>query len=448
MPKVEMPDKLSFLFRPGRYKVARGGRGSAKSWSFARALLILGIQNKLRVLCAREIQTSIRQSVHRLLQDQINLLKLDHLYDVFDQEIRGKNGTLFSFTGLSTLTVATIKSFEGYDMCWVEEGQVISKRSWDILIPTIRKDASEIWISYNPELETDETHQRFTISPPHGCVNVEINWRDNPWFSEVLEAERQHCKINNPDDYDNIWEGKCRPAVEGAIYFKQIQEAETNRRICNVPHDPMLKTHLVLDLGWEDSLAIGLVQKHVSEIRIIEYLEVSHTSLDTLSAELRTRPYQWGKVWLPHDGYAKSLNSGGKSTADIMESLGWEVAARNEIAEMSVEEGIRQARMTFARMYFDKEKCHALKAPESIEHIKHTKLSHRLIECLKRYRRHINIKTETTSVPVKDIHAHGADCLRYIAINSDRMDNEDTQQFSMPSSNRAIRSNQSGWMQA
>ena len=213
MIDAQIPAKLRFIFEPHRYKVLRGGRGSAKSWSAARALLILGARKTLRILCAREVQISIKQSVHKLLSDQIELLRMESYYVAQETTIRGINGTEISFTGLSSLTVDTIKSFEGYDICWVEEGQAISKRSWDILIPTIRKTGSEIWITYNPDLETDETHRRFTVFPPGDCVNVEMNWRDNPWFNPVLESERIHCKETDPDSYDNIWEGKCRPAV-------------------------------------------------------------------------------------------------------------------------------------------------------------------------------------------------------------------------------------------
>jgi len=420
--KVTIPKKLQFLFTPSRYKVARGGRGSGKSWSFARALLILGISKRLRILCTREIQNSIRQSVHKLLADQIQQLGLTSYYTVLDNEIRGTNGTEFAFVGLSSLTVDTIKSFEGYDICWVEEGQVISKRSWDILIPTIRKDCSEIWISYNPDLETDETHQRFTVKPPVNCINVEVNWKDNPYFNDVLETERLHCKATNPDDYENIWEGKCRPAVEGAIYHKQIMEAEENGHICNVPYDPILSVHVIVDLGWDDSLGCALVQRQSSEVRLIEYLEVSHTTLPELSSELKTRPYNWGRVWLPHDGFAKTLNAGGRSTYDIMTALGWICAPREEIVEMSVEEGIRHTRMMFGRMYFDATRCHAIQAPPNVGNVRHTLLSWRLIECVKRYRRHVNRATETTQAPLKDMYAHGADTLRYVAINADKME--------------------------
>jgi len=401
--EARFPPKLKYVFPPPRSKVARGGRGSAKSWSFARALLIQGAQKKLRILCAREVQLSIKQSVHKLLKDQIILLGLESFYRVYDAEIIGRNGTEFAFTGLSQLTVDTIKSFEGYDVCWVEEGQVITKRSWDILIPTIRKDNSEIWISYNPDLETDETHARFTINKPQNCVNVELNWRDNPWFNPVLEQERQYCKEHYPDDYDNIWEGKCRSAVEGAIYFKQMQQAEG--RVCNVPYDPMLKVHVVIDLGWNDAMAIGMVQKHGSELRIINYIEDSQKTLDDYSAELRKLNYNWGKVYLPHDGFAKSVQTG-KSSAETMQALGWQVVPKEAIVQASVEEGIRQTRLMFPRLYFDKVK------------------TERLVECLKRYRRHINRTTQAASGPLHDEYSHGADMLRYLCINSNSMVNE------------------------
>jgi len=403
--KAEFPEKLQMLFRPCTHKVARGGRGSGKSWGFARALLILGINSRLRILCTREVQLSIKQSVHKLLKDQIELLNMGRYYDVLENEIRGRNGTEIAFTGLSQLTVDTIKSFEGVDICWVEEGQAISKRSWDILIPTIRKDNSEIWVSYNPDLETDETHQLFTINPPEECVNVEMNWRDNPWFNELMNSKRLHCKTTAPDDYDNIWEGKCRSAVLGAIYFKQIQEADNQGRICDLPHDPMLKTHCVVDLGGKNAMAIGMIQKHTSDIRFIDYLEGGEESLPEYSAEIKKRNYNWGNMYLPHDGFPKRPQSG-RSDKSVLEALGWNVVPINEIAIMGVEEGIRQTRIVFPQMYFDKVKCA------------------RLIESCRRYRRSISRQTEAAGNPVHDEWSHGADMVRYAAINVDHMIND------------------------
>jgi len=400
--RVEMPDKLAFLFEPHRYKVAKGGRGSAKSWSFARALLAMATGKPLRVLCVREVQKSIKDSVHRLISDQIIKMGLDGLFTVLETEIRGPNGGFFLFTGLSSQTAETVKSFEGVDICWVEEGQSISKRSWDILLPTIRKEGSEVWVSYNPDLETDETHQRFAVNTPEDCVLVHCNYSDNPWFSDVLERERVHCLHHYPDDYPNIWEGKCRPAAEGAIYYKEMEAAQEGGRICRVPYDPMLQVHVVVDLGWNDAMALSLVQRNLSEIRVIEYIEDSHKTLDYYSALLKEKRLNWGHLWLPHDGFSGDVKTG-KSCADIFTALGWDVPSRNQIAELSVEQGIREARMAFPRTYFDKDKTATL------------------IEHLKRYKRAINKSTGVAGAPLHDDHSHGADNYRYIAINADMM---------------------------
>ena len=170
---VEFPHKLAFLFEPMRYKVLYGGRGGAKSWGVARALLVLGVKKPTRVLCAREFQNSIGQSVHKLLADQIVELKLESFYEVTQTSIRGKNGTEFAFVGLKNNT-ANIKSYEGVDICWTEESASISRNSWNILIPTIRKEGSEIWVTFNPELESDETYQRFVVNPPQNLSLIHI----------------------------------------------------------------------------------------------------------------------------------------------------------------------------------------------------------------------------------------------------------------------------------
>ena len=170
---LELPEKMSFLFEPHRYKVAYGGRGSGKSWGAAIALLALGAQKPLRILCAREFQNSISDSVHALLADQIRKLNLESFYEVQNTAIYGKNGTEFLFAGLKH-NVTKIKSFEGVDVCWVEEAQTTSKSSWDVLIPTIRKENSEIWITFNPELDTDETYKRFVVMPPNNSKVIKV----------------------------------------------------------------------------------------------------------------------------------------------------------------------------------------------------------------------------------------------------------------------------------
>jgi phage terminase large subunit len=405
----EFPPKLRFLFQPHRYKVARGGRGSAKSWSFARAQLILGANRPLRILCTREVQKSVKDSVHRLLSDQIVNLGLAGFYQIQDTTIKGKNGTQFIFSGLSDQTSESIKSYAGIDIVWVEEAKNVSERSWKILLPTIRKEGSEIWVTYNPELETDTTHVRFALNPPDDCISVVMNYTDNPWFNpdplkpSVLEMERRSSLKLDPQGYPNTWEGKTKPAVTGAIYYEEMSKAESAGQICRAPYDPLLKVHVIFDLGWNDAMAISLVQRLRSEIRIIEYHEDSHKTLDHYSAWLKEKRYNWGTVYLPHDGAHSDFKTG-KSSVQIMQALGWSVALTPSI---SIEAGIKLVRLRFGQMFFNKGG------------------TVRLVECLKRYRRQINKQTNEAGQPLHDEFSHGADNLRYVAINADSMTNDE-----------------------
>lgn len=405
--EAKFPAKLKFLFSPARYKVARGGRGSGKSWGFARALLIRGANQTTRVLCTREVQKSIQQSVHQLLEDQVAELGLSSFYEVLTHEIRGRNGTAFHFAGLSDQTADTLKSFEGCDIVWCEEAHSITERSWNILTPTIRKADSEIWVSFNPELESDETYRRFITNPPPDCVSVEMNYIDNPYFPEVLDKERRHAEITmKPEVYAHIWEGKCKPAVEGAIYFDQMSNALG--RIGNVPHDPLLKTHAVWDLGFNDSMAIILVQKVSSEIRLVHYIEGAQRTLADYSAELKAlrlddQPINWGHHYLPHDGFAKRHQTG-KMDSEILGAMNWSIQRTPNI---DVESGIKRAREIFNRVYFNKTR------------------TDRLVECLKRYRRAINQTTNEPGLPLHDQYSHGADAFRYLAVACDQMSNDE-----------------------
>jgi phage terminase large subunit len=400
---VDFPEKLQPIFQPNRTKVAHGGRGSAKSWGFARALLIQAAQTPLRVLCAREVQKSIKDSVHRLLSDQIQAMGLGGIYEVLDTEIRGKNGSLFLFAGLATHTVESIKSFEGVDRCWIEEAQTVTKRSWDVLTPTIRKDGSEIWVTLNPDMETDETYQRFVANAPEGAFVVQMNWRDNPWFPAVLEQERQETMRRDPDNYQNIWEGVPRRVSEGAIYRYEIERLYEENRVRPVPYDPLLKVHTVWDLGWNDAMTIGFWQRSGAEVRCIDYIEDSHHTLDWYVAQIEKRPYRWGTDFIPHDGRARNTQTG-KSTEEALNAMGRRVTV---LPAENIEEGIKSARMMFPRVYFDKDK------------------TSRLLECLKRYRRSINEKTREPGAPLHDEFSHGADCFRYAGMAVEQMANDE-----------------------
>jgi phage terminase large subunit len=335
------------------------------------------------------------------------MLGLGHFYDVLETEIRGKNGTQFLFAGLASHTVESIKSFEGVDIVWVEEARPVSERSWRILLPTIRKPNSEIWVSWNDELDDDPVYKRFVVSQPEGCITVKTTYRDAialGVMTDEIERLRLHDKASMSDaDYRNIWEGDCLPAVHGAIYADEIAKAIESSRICPVPYDPGLKVHVVWDLGWNDSMFLILVQKHLSTLRVIETIEDDHKTYDWYSAELRNKRLNFGTMWLPHDATHASPESG-RTPKQILQALGWECKA---IPNQAIETGIKSARMTFPMVYFDKQK------------------SDRLIQCLKRYRRNIPTTTGEPASPVHDEYSHGADAFRYLALVAPQLSNED-----------------------
>jgi phage terminase large subunit len=204
------------LFRPARYKVYYGGRGGGKSWTVARALIIKGLQSKIRVLCAREFQTSIADSVHKLLSEQIEALGLSPYYEVQKTRIIGLNGTEFIFKGLRH-NVQEIKSTEGVDYCWIEEASSVSEESWAVLVPTIRQAGSEIWMTFNPQDDDDPTYKKFVLNPPPNSVVRKVSWRDNPHFPQVLRDEMEYLQRVDPDAYAHVWEGETRTISDAVI---------------------------------------------------------------------------------------------------------------------------------------------------------------------------------------------------------------------------------------
>jgi phage terminase large subunit len=422
---VDFPEKLEFLFRPSRYKAGHGGRGAAKSWGFARALLLKGSWNPLQILCAREFQNSIKESVHRLLSNQIEEMDLGSVYDVQDKTIKekAKHGTVLSFEGLRQ-NVSRIKSYEGIDIAWVEEGEKVSKNSWNVLIPTIRKDDSEIWVTFNPEFEDDDTYERFVLNPPNNCTTVEINWRDNPWFPDVLEAERLSLKEKDPDSYDHVWEGKTRKWLDGAIYANELRAAYDDGRVTQVAYDPALAVFTAWDLGHTDDTAIWWFQMVGSEIHIIDsYAKSGGTpaefaeqvlgrsvSLDIIDGKIKCtlgapKPeiehraqYDYERHWLPHDAKAKVLAASGKSIQQqLSEALG---GAKIRIVPMlSKEDGILAARTIFKSCYFDLDgTADGMKA-------------------LRRYRREMQADDKSLQRnPKHDWSSHYADAFRYLAV--------------------------------
>jgi phage terminase large subunit len=393
---ISLPLWAEFLAEPMRYKCAWGGRGSGKSWAFAMMLLIQGAKSPQRILCAREIQRSLKDSVHQLLTDQINIMGLADFYEITESEIRGKNGTLILFAGLKNNSVATIKSFEGVTRCWVEEAQTVSKRSWDILIPTIRAPDSEIWVTFNPELESDETYKRFVLSPPENCATVKVNWNKNPWFPDTLKVEKDSLKARDPEAYNVVWEGLCRQTVDGAVFAKEMQVAELDGRITKVNYDPTKPVHAIFDLGWSDATAIWFLQFIGMETRLIRYVEGNQTTMSDYLAKMQTYGYIYDTLWLPHDAENKTLAGNGRSIEEIVRAAGYKTKI---IPRTPILDSINAARTIFRNCWFDRDNCHDG------------------LQCLRHYRYDVDPDTKQFSkTPVHDNYSHGADAFRYIGL--------------------------------
>jgi len=395
--KAEFPEKLSCLFQPqhSRYRVLYGGRGGAKSWGIARALLIKGAKEPLRILCAREFMTSMRDSVHKLLCDQIDELGMMGIYEITQNTIRGINGSEFNFVGLRN-NIANVKSIEGVDIAWVEEAQTVSATSWNTLIPTIRSDNSEIWVSFNPELETDETYQRFVVNPPDNSVVTKINWNDNPWFPDTLRLEKDSLKLRDMQAYNTVWEGICRQTVDGAVFARELQQADMEERITRVGYDPSKPVHAVFDLGWSDATAIWFVQFIGMETRLIRYIEDSQKTITDYLAKMQTFGYVYDTLWLPHDAENKTLAAAGRSIEQIVKNAGYKTKI---IPRTPVVDSINAARTLFRNCWFDRENCHDG------------------LQCLRHYRYEVDAETKQFSKnPLHDQYSHGADAFRMLGL--------------------------------
>lgn len=427
MADAQFPEKLAFLFKPARYKVLHGGRGGAKSWGVARALLLMGAQKKMRWLCAREFQNSIKDSVHRLLSDQVAELGLQDFYEIQKNGIFGKNGTEFGFEGLHH-NITNIRSWEGADGVWVEEAHTTSNNSWNVLIPTIRKDGSEIWMTLNPEFEDDATYARFIARPPKSAVVVQVNWRDNPWFPKVLEDERIDLLERDPDAYDHVWEGRCRQWLEGAIYARELRAAYEQKRICAVEFDESLPVYTAWDLGHTDDTAIWWYQVVRNEVHVLEYFGCSGMGLSEYAKQIlgheveinivqrdgvprveckigpavdgldHRRAYRYATHWLPHDARAKTLAAAGKTIIEqLAAALG--IGHMGIVPDVGVEDGIQAARMMFSRCWFDEGGCDAG------------------LKSLRRYQRQLQQDgLSYKKIPFHNWASHAADAWRMLAV--------------------------------
>jgi phage terminase large subunit len=393
--QAQFPEKMRCLFEPKRTKVFWGGRGAGRSWGIARALLLIGTERAIRVLCCRELQKSIEDSVHKLLADQIEALGLGAFYTVQKAKIIGVNGTSFSFEGIKNNTNG-IKSYEAIDYAWVEEANKVSKASWNILLPTIRKAGSEIWISFNPELETDYTYDRFVKNPDvDNSIVVHMNFRDNPWFPKELEIERLDLQRRDADAYINVWEGRTIQQVEGAVYARELRAALAEGRICKVPYDKDFPVNIHMDLGRADNTSLWFSQRVAMQWRMLRFYEASGHDISHFIKYMQRCEYVIGRVVIPHDGAAKRLGSK-KTIEEQIRAAGFKVSVQ---PAQRITDGINAARMVFNQCWFDEENT-----TDGLSSLRH-------------YRYKV-IDGQLSKEPLHDWASDGSDAFRYFALDT------------------------------
>jgi phage terminase large subunit len=352
-PEITIPKAFKCIFEPKRYKVFYGGRGGAKSHNIARYLLIMGMNKPMRFLCARELQGSITDSVHKLLSDIIDMYGLGTFYDVQKATIKGKNGTEFFFKGLKH-NATEIKSMEGVDKVWVEEAEKVSARSWEILIPTIRKEGSEILVSFNPKHPTDPTYITFVANADEHMLVKRVSWRDNPFFPDTLELERKRLQISDPKAYKHVWEGEFDERHFGGIYASYIEDARHQGRICPAPYKAGVPVITAWDLGKSDSTAIWFAQVVGLQVRIINYYDNNQEDLEHYADYIKSLPYKCFNNYLPHDAAHERLGMKSGSIAKQLKDMG----IPNKILPVgSIAARIEAGRTLLKECYIDDNNC-------------------------------------------------------------------------------------------
>ena len=217
--ELDTPRWMYPLLEPARYKGVYGGRGSGKSHAFAELMIERCATTKTHCVCVREVQQSLAQSVKKLLELKIQALGVGHLFEIQYEKIIGKNGSLIIFQGMASTTAESIKSLEGFDIAWVEEAQSLSQRSLDLLRPTIRKEGSELWFSWNPDKATDPIDSFLRAETlPNGAIVIQANYKDNPWLPSVLMDELSYDQRRDPDKFAHVWLGEYQRNSEARVF--------------------------------------------------------------------------------------------------------------------------------------------------------------------------------------------------------------------------------------
>lgn len=312
---IELPPKLIPVFEgEADVRGAFGGRGSGKTRSFAKMSAVRCFMwdqegREGLILCGRQFMNSLEDSSLQEIKAAIHEEPwLAAHFDIGEKYVRTKSGRInYTFTGLDR-NLDSIKSKSRILLGWVDEAEPVTDDAWTKLIPTLREDDSELWITWNPERKNSATHKRFRLSKDPRYKMAELNWRDNPRFPAKLERDRLRDMEERPDQYRHIWEGDFKSVVEGAYFAKHLVLAKQQNRIGFVPVDPLMTLRAFIDIGGTgakaDAFSIWIAQFVNHEVRVLDYYEAVGQDAATHLNWLRSKGYGPDRcqVWLPHDG--------------------------------------------------------------------------------------------------------------------------------------------------
>lgn len=356
--QIDVAPTFRPLLAASRYKGAWGGRGSGKSQFFADLMVATAVRKPgFRGLCCREVQKSLKESAKRLIESKIEGHGLGHLFDVQEAVIKTPGGGLIAFAGLQDHTSESIKSYEGFDVAWVEEAQTVSTRSLNLLRPTIRSPGSELWFSWNPRLEHDAVDMMLRGAElPSNAVVVHANWNHNPWFPDELEQERVDCIRAQPEQYDHIWEGGYVTVTEGAYFARHLAEARAQGRITSLAFDPLMPLAAYWDIGVRDATSIWVRQQIGGRVNCLRYYEATGQDLATHLNWLRDNGYGRAECVLPHDG-AKADALTAIRFEDHIRNAGFNVRTIPNQGRGAAMKRVEAARRVFPAIWFDAEGC-------------------------------------------------------------------------------------------
>jgi phage terminase large subunit len=365
--QIKLPEKLVDVFTgEAMYRGAYGGRGSAKTRSFCKMSAVKGLdfaqQGKTGVIvCGREFQNSLAESSLAEVKSAIAEEPfLRDRYEVGDNYVRTKDKRIeYAFIGLRH-NLDSVKSKSRIRLLYVDEAEPVSDMAWMKVIPTIREEGSEIWLTWNPERKNSATHMRYREDPPTDSKIIQLNWRDNPWFPDILNKTRLDDLAKRPDQYDHIWEGDFITAMSGAYFAKHLATARLEHRIGNVAADPLMTYRAFFDIGGTgakaDACAIWICQFIGKEIRVIEYYEARGQTLDTHVGWLRSSGYAAAKIYLPHDGVQHDKVYDVSYQSELMRA-GFDVSVTKNQGSGAAMQRIEAVRRILPQCWFNEPKC-------------------------------------------------------------------------------------------